>query len=489
MNLRELFSQIQPENHLPLQEVASVTCDSRQVKKGSVFVCIRGQMGDGHNHVAQALQRGAALIVAQKDCKIPNQLLFPDTRQVYSQLCAAFFGYPAQKLKLLAVTGTNGKTTSAWLVHHALGKMGIKAGLIGTVCNKVGTDFTIPARYTTPDAWELHETLAQMLEHGCTHVVMEASSHALEQKRLYGCHFSCGAFTNLTPEHLDYHPDIESYYQAKKILFSQTDAATINLSDPYGKRLFQELTAENSCSLIGYSSDTEDQVEKLALCAENISLFADRCECDLVYHDQREHAVLGLPGKFSVDNLMTAVSMLVCSGFSFSQIVQAVCSCPGVPGRTEVCVSKNGITILRDYAHTPDSLEKVLSSMREFCKGRLITVFGCPGRRDRFKRPLMAKAVCDHSDFVVMTADNPREEPLEQIFADAMPGLANAGKRARVIPDRHQAILWAIDTSRAGDTILLCGKGHEEYQVLSDRTIFFDEKKIAADLFKLLKEN
>ncbi len=482
MTLRELFSEIMPENHLPQMQVTSVTCDSRQVKKGSVFVCIRGSMSDGHNHVAQALERGAQLIVAQNDCKIPNQILVEDTRQTYSQLCANYFGCPAKRLRMIAVTGTNGKTTTTWLIHHALCKMGVKAGLIGTVCNKIGETEAIPARYTTPDAWELQSVLAKMVQKGCTHVVLEASSHALEQKRLYGCRFACAVFTNLTPEHLDYHLNVESYYQAKKTLFSQCDSAAVNLGNDYGRRLFTELNQADKFPLLSFQAQGEAE-SGTTLCAKNISLFSDRCECDLIYQGQQQRAVLGLPGEFSVENLLGAVSALVQCGFPFEQSVRAVCSCQGVPGRTQVCVSADGITVLRDYAHTPDSLEKVLKTIRGFCGGRIITVFGCPGRRDRLKRPLMAKAVCENADLIVMTADNPREEPLEQIFADAMPGLKGAGKRARVIADREQAIRWALQNAAEGDIVLLAGKGHEDYQVLADRTIYFDEKEMAQRLF------
>lgn len=481
MTLRELFAEILPGNRLPEQPVPSVTCDSRQVRRGSVFVCIRGSLSDGHNHVTQALERGAQLIVAQQDCGLPNQVLVEDTRRTYSQLCAAFFGHPARSLKMIAVTGTNGKTTTAWLIHHALCRMGKMAGLIGTVCNRIGEMDSFPARYTTPDAWELNELLAQMVQRGCTYAVLEASSHAMEQKRLENCHFVCGIFTNLTPEHLDYHPDMEHYYRAKRELFFQCDAAVVHQDDAYGRRLIEELTADGTpVWSFGTGQDT-------TLRAEKIALFADRCQCDLCFGHQQEQAVLPLPGKFSVENLLAAVAALLRCGFSLEETVRAVCSCEGVPGRTEVCVSKGGITVLRDYAHTPDSLEKVLTAVREFCTGRVIAVFGCPGRRDRLKRPLMAKAVCDHADFVVMTADNPREEPLEQIFADAMPGLRDAGKRAVVIPDRRQAILCALQMSQPGDTVLLAGKGHEDYQVLEERTICFNEKQIARELFEQVK--
>lgn len=481
MTLRELFAEILPGNRLPEQTVSSVTCDSRQVRRGSVFVCIRGSLSDGHSHVAQALERGAQLIVAQQDCGLPNQILVQDTRKVYSRLCAAFFGHPARRLRMIAVTGTNGKTTAAWLIHHALCRMGKTAGLIGTVCNRIGETDSFPARYTTPDAWELNELLAQMVQRGCTDVVLEASSHAMEQKRLEGCRFACGIFTNLTPEHLDYHSDMEHYYRAKRELFCQCDAAVVHQDDAYGRRLMGELTAEG-VPVWGFGTGQDTTLR-----AEKIELFADRCQCSLCFDQQQEHAVLPLPGTFSVENLLAAVAALLRCGFPFRETVRAVCSCEGVPGRTEVCVSRGGITVLRDYAHTPDSLEKVLTAVREFCTGRVIAVFGCPGRRDRQKRPLMAKAVCDYADFVVMTADNPREEPLEQIFADAMPGLRDAGKRAVVIPDRRQAILCALQMSRPGDTVLLAGKGHEDYQVLKERTICFDEKQIARELFEQVK--
>lgn len=476
MDLRTLFEELIPGNRLPAQQVTSVTCDSRQVKKGSVFVCISGSMSDGHQYIAQALQKGAQLIVVGHDCGIPNQVILQDTREAYSRLCAAFFGYPARKLCLIAVTGTKGKTTASWLIHHALCELGVRAGLIGTVQNKIGTEISIPSRYTTPDAWELQELLSKMLEYGCETVVLEASSHALEQKRLYGCRFRCAVFTNLAPEHLDYHPDMESYYQTKKTLFSQADCAAVNLDSEYGKRLYRELCKENlPVMTFGQGGD---------FIAQKTEIHSDRCECDLVWKGERVHAVLGLPGEFSVENLCAAVSALLSCGMDFAASVKAVCSCPGVPGRTEVCVNRHGITVLRDYAHTPDSLEKVLKTIRRFCKGRVIVVFGCPGRRDRQKRPLMARAVCENADLIVMTADNPREESLEQIFEDALPGLSAAGRRARVIADRAQAIFWAIQNSRRGDVVLLAGKGHEDYQVLKDRTVYFNEKELAQKMMR-----
>ena len=320
-----------------------------------------------------------------------------------------------------------------------------------------------------------------MLQCGCTHVVMEASSQALEQKRLYGCFFACAAFTNLTPEHLDYHGDVESYFQAKRELFSQCGAAAVNTADAYGQRLYRELTERGEYPVTAFGpADAE-------LHAENISLQADRCSCTVCYNGKRCEAILGLPGSFSVENMLTAVGLLLYCGYPLQESVAALCSCKGVPGRTEVCLSQDGITVIRDYAHTPDSLTKVLQMLRGFCKGRLLTVFGCPGRRDRTKRPLMLKAVCQGADLVVMTADNPREEPLEQIFEDALAGFCNDKHRMRVIPDRREAILWALQNCRGGDILLLAGKGHEDYQVLADRTVYFDERQIVQEGYAVLQ--
>ena len=479
MQLQTLFAEVLPNNRLPAQQVTSVTCDSRQVQKGSVFVCVRGTLGDGHNYVAQALQRGAVFVVAQQDCKIPNQLLVEDTRRVYSQLCAAFFGYPARKMQLLALTGTNGKTTSAWMLHHALGHLGIKAGLIGTICNPNAETHTQPPRNTTPHARHQHQQqLAIKFNQGSTHLLMEASSQAIEQQRLYGCQFSCAAFLNLTPEHLDIHGDVEHYFQSKAMLFEQCDRALLRIDDPYARRLLKDLQNKRMPLL------TFGREQQAMLRAEQIQLFSDRCESTLCFQGERRQAKLPLPGEFSVENLMAAVGMLLQLGLPFAESVDAVCSCQGVPGRTEVCVSSGGITVLRDYAHTPDSLRKVLRTIRKDCKGRLLVVFGCPGRRDRSKRPLMTQAVCENADLAVMTADNPREEPLEQIFSDALADV-RAGWQLRVIPDRAEAIHWAISCCRRGDVLLLAGKGHENYQEVKGVKHHFDDKEVIREIFDL----
>ena len=485
MTAEELFSRTSLKDY-PFrgdsgkQEIELITCDSRKVTPNSIFVCVKGSLGDGHDYAEEALAKGAAWIVAQRDCGVSRQILAEDTRKIYSELCGAFFGNPAQKLRLTAVTGTNGKTTSTWLLHHALQKLGVKAGLVGTVYNHTGREM-VQANYTTPDAWQLHQLLARMKAEGCTHVVLEASSQAIDQQRLYGCTFDCGIFTNLSPEHLDYHPDLESYYQAKKQLFSSCKKAAVNVGNPFGKRLAEELL-EQGMEVFSFSAEG-----RARLAAAEIELFSDHCQGRIFFDGKEKTASLSLPGKFSMENFLTALSALLMLGFPFEESVEAVSSCPSVPGRTEVCLCEDGITVIRDYAHTPDSLEKMLSAMKEFCSGRLITVFGCPGRRDRTKRPLMAKAVCRYADFAVMTADNPREESLDQIFSDAMMGL-DGSENIRIIADRKEAIRWALTESRPKDTVILAGKGHENYQVLKDKTIFFDEKQLVNEIYLSCKE-
>lgn len=474
MTVQELFSRLFPGNNFPKRQITNITCDSRKVTAQSVFVCVKGSCEDGHDYVQEALQKGAQFIVAEQDCGIKNQVIVQDTRLVYSKLCAAYFGFPSKKLNLIGVTGTNGKTTTTWLVHHALKEMGIRAGLVGTICNDTGSEVS-RANYTTPDPWSLQQLFADMVDNGCTHVVMEVSSQALDQKRLAECDFSCGVFTNLSPEHMDYHQNMENYYHAKKILFAQCGKAVINQDDAYGRRLAEELTKEGK-ELFFFGRETSAD-----LYVQNESFFADHCEAELCYHGKHSHAKLLLPGKFSTENLAAAVSILVMCGFDFEKSVKSVCSCQGIPGRCEVCLHKDGVTVIRDYAHTPDSLQKILSSMREFCEGRLIVVYGCPGRRDRTKRPKMTKAVLDYSDFAILTADNPREEPLEDIFADALFEIGNT-ESLHVIVDRKEAIKTALSQAKSGDIIVLAGKGHENYQVLSDRTIYFDEKEIVQSL-------
>ena len=411
-----------------------------------------------------------------RSSKIPNQLLVEDTRRVYSQLCAAFFGYPARKMQLLALTGTNGKTTSAWMVHHALGHLGIKAGLIGTICNRIGESLTLPARYTTPDAWELQQLLAMMFKQGCTHVVMEVSSHALVQHRVEGLEFSVGVFTNLTQDHLDYHGSMEAYRQAKGLLFRQCRKAVLNLDDPAGRWYGERV----ECPAFTYSENKD----AACLTAKNIRLFPGHVEFEAVSREDIQRIHLPIPGGFTIYNALAAISCGLCLGLTLADIAASLRSAKGVRGRVEVVPVPTAYTVLIDYAHTPNALENVLLTARDFTAGRLICLFGCGGDRDRTKRPLMGGVVRELADVAVITSDNPRTEDPWAIIQDVLTGMGGPGGEVHVEPDRRQAIRWALAQGRSGDVIVLAGKGHETVQEVQGVTLPLDEREIVAEYFE-----
>lgn len=450
-------------------EAGGITCDSRQVKRGWIFVCVPGSNADGHAYAAQAVQKGAVAVVCQRDCGLPNQILTEDPRWTYAALCANFFERPAQEMTLTAVTGTNGKTTVSWVLWQLLRQSGRECGLIGTVCSRYAGRI-LPAHYTTPDPWELQGLLRQMADHGCTHVVMEASSHALAQKRLTGCHFACGVFLNLTPEHLDLHGTMEAYYQAKKSLFDRTDRAVCSYDDEYGRRLATEVPCPVRTISVG-----DDRAD---LTLRQPQLTGKGSQFVLVGQEQIARSGLSMPGEFSLHNGLAAFAAAVELGVPFSQAAQLLPHCLGAPGRMEVITTAPGFTVIRDYAHTPDGLHKALETVRQFTAGRVLVLFGCPGRRDPANRPAMAREASRLSDGVVLTSDNPRDEDPGQIIRDALPGLEEGDTPWRVIPDRREAIFWALDQCRSGDCLLLAGKGHEDYQVLDHCTICFDERAI-----------
>ncbi len=452
----------------PQTEITGITCDTRSLRPGNLFVCLQGCRTDGHCHACEALQKGAVLVVVQRDTGLPNQFRVRNSRSAYALLCAAFYGNPAQSLRLVGVTGTNGKTTVTFLIKHILSEAGMRVGLIGTVQNEIDGQI-LPAHYTTPDAWELQGIFHQMRSVGCEAAVLEASSQALHQRRLEGCFFEAGIFTNLTPEHLDYHKDMESYYAAKRLLFENCGLAVLNLDDPYGRRLAGELT----CPKLTFSLE-QDAAD---FTAKDIRPMPDGNAFVLVGHGQIARVRLGLPGRFSVANAMAAAACCTALGLDLQQIAEALASCPGVPGRAEVLARGSNYTIIRDYAHTPDSLEKILTAAKQQAPGRVVALFGCGGDRDATKRPQMAQVAARLADFVVLTSDNPRSEDPAEIIRQAQAGLL-PGTPCHTCVDRQEAIYWAIDHLQPGDTLLLCGKGHETYQVLRDETIPFDEREI-----------
>ncbi len=476
MRLTELIDGLQLSGRVQDCEIAGVTADSRQVEKGMLFICIKGGRFDGHDHAQEALDAGAAAIVCERDLGLPNQLLSSDTRRCYGRLCANWYGNPSKKLVLVGVTGTNGKTTITTMVKHILEQAGQKVGLIGTIQNEID-DIVLPAKHTTPDPLALHSMLSRMVSAGCRYVVMECSSHALDQHRLEGLHFASAAFINLTQDHLDYHHDMENYYHAKKKLFSMCDTAVINIDDAYGQRLAEEVRCETKT--FSTESDLAD------FTAKNIQLSQQGSQFLLVGKNQIARVRLPIPGGFSVSNAMAAGVLCLTLGLPIEQVADGLATCPGVLGRLEVIPADVDFTIIRDYAHSPDGIEKVVSTMKQFAKGRVVLLFGCAGNRDRGKRRLMGEIATRLADFVILTSDNPRDEDEMQIIEDAMPGIEeHPDTPCKVIPDRYAAIEWALEHCEAGDILILAGKGHEEYQVLRGETICFDERKVVAQILE-----
>ncbi|MCL2069290.1 MAG: UDP-N-acetylmuramoyl-L-alanyl-D-glutamate--2,6-diaminopimelate ligase [Oscillospiraceae bacterium] len=469
MTLRALLEGVNCKHTFEDRVVTSIARDSRQVKDGCVFFCIKGEKSDGHGYAQGALEAGAAAVVVERDMGLANQVIVEDTHLAYAAACAGFFGNPARGMKLIGVTGTNGKTTITYLVKQILTCAGAKAGLIGTIHNEIG-DTVIPAKHTTPDPFQLHAMLARMAEAGCEYVVMEVSSHALDQKRVEGLRFAAAAFTNLTQDHLDYHKDMESYYQAKKKLFSMCDTAVINADDEYGRRLCGEIT----CNTLTYACERRDA----NYTAHDILFSASGSRFTFLAGDKLAKVNFVQPGLFSVSNAMAAAVLCLAAGIGLDAVMQGLNSCKGVPGRFEILPTNTPYTVIRDYAHSPDGLEKLLTTIRAFAPNRVVTLFGCAGNRDRTKRPLMAEAAARLSDFCIITSDNPRDEEPHQIINDALPGIKQHRTPYRAIADRYEAIRWALKNSQPDDILVLAGKGHEDYQVLDYGTIYFDEREI-----------
>ncbi|MCI8440973.1 MAG: UDP-N-acetylmuramoyl-L-alanyl-D-glutamate--2,6-diaminopimelate ligase [Provencibacterium sp.] len=479
MKLSTLLQGIETAGFCPDTEITKVTCDSRQLKKGDLFICIRGQRFDGHAHAAEVLERGAAAIVAEQPLPLPGVIRVPDSREAYAKICANFYGNPQRELTLAAVTGTSGKTTITCLIRDILRAAGKKVGLIGTIQGEIG-DMIIPARHTTPDPLQLYSMLSRMRAAGVKTVVMEASSHALDQQRLAGLRFRCAAFTGLSHEHLDYHQTMENYYQAKRRLFSQADAAVINSDDPYGRRLIEELTIPlTRYALKDPAADyTAHSIESGAAGSRFMVMAGSRLM----------RAQLSMPGSYSVSNALCAAACAAQLGVEPEEAFAALSKSAGVPGRMEVIAVPLPFTVIRDYAHTPEEIRSVLSAVRSFAPARVVTLFGCPGERDRTKRPEMARAVARYSDAAILTSDNPRGEDPMQIIEDALAGFQGAKMPVKVFADRYDAIRWALENGRERDILMLLGKGHEDYQVLEYGTIFFDERFIVRELVEKMNQ-
>lgn len=473
MKLSQILKGVKVLNTYNDIEVADVTQDSRLVKEGSLFVCVKGAAFDGHSVAAQMLENGAAAVVVERDLGLDNQILVENSRASFSPICANFYNNPAQKLKLIGLTGTNGKTTTTFLIKQILENVGKKVGLIGTVQNMIG-DEVYPAKYTTPDPYELQKLFAMMVEAGCEYCVMEVSSQALAQGRVNGLRFAVGAFTNLTQDHLDYHKTWENYFNSKRILFENCDIAVTNADDENGLKIVDGLDFDK---LVTYAVNTNNA----SYIAKNVSFKSNGVEYELV-GDTIGRCYCPIPGRFSVYNSLCAAAIALALGVEFEQVLLAIRKSNGVKGRIEVVPCDRDFTIIIDYAHSPDGLENIITSLKEIAKGRVVTVFGCGGDRDKTKRPKMGRIAAELSDFCVVTSDNPRSETPGEIIKDILEGMTGIDTPYEVVEQRRDAIKYAIENAQKDDIILLAGKGHETYQILPTGTIHFDEREVVAEI-------
>ena len=457
-------------------ECSGICYDTRTMKPGCLFVALPGYKTDGHRYIAQALERGAAAVLCQHPPEGEGPwLVTPDARAALAAVSANWFGHPARDLTLLAVTGTNGKTTTTYLLKAMLeGVLGARVGLIGTNQNMVGEE-VLPAHRTTPESYEVQQLLREMADAGCTHVVMEASSHALVLHRLDGLRFRAGIFTNLTQDHLDFHGTMEAYRDAKGLLFRQSDTAVLNLDDEAG-RYFARTVAVPRLTY----SERRDEAD---LTAKNLRLFPDRVEFEAVAAGAISRVRLPIPGGFTVYNALGVLTCGLALGLPLADCADALAKAPGVKGRIEVVPVPADFAVIIDYAHTPDALENILTTVRDFTAGRVICLFGCGGDRDRTKRPQMGAIAGSLADVAVVTSDNPRTEEPEAIIRDILPGLEGTAAEVVVEPDRRAAIRRALSLAKPGDTVVLAGKGHETYQEVGTQVLHLDEREEVAAYF------
>ncbi len=473
MKLKELLQNINVLEITadPDLEVGSIVYDSRKVTPGSLFVAISGFATDGNRFIPMAMEKGAAAVVTAKkpEAEVPYILVDSD-RMALAMLGINFYGNPAGSMVMIGLTGTNGKTSSTLMIKQVLEKtLGAKVGLIGTMENLIG-DEVVPTERTTPESFELQALFARMRDAGCTHVVMEVSSHAIALDRVGGVTFDVAAFTNLTEDHLDFHKTMENYCDTKAQLFSRCGKAVLNCDDAWYSRIASAATAPVL---------TTSAKKQAGLYAVDQQLLSDGISFDAVYAEEKVHISLPIPGKFTVYNALTALGVALSLDISLEEAAKALKTVSGVKGRVEVVPTPGKpYTVLIDYAHTPDGLENVLSSVRDFCKGRLISVFGCGGDRDPIKRPIMGRIGVTLSDLAIITSDNPRTEVPAAIISDIVAGVDETMGDYKVIENRVEAIHYALDIAEKNDIIVLAGKGHETYQEICGVKHHLDEREV-----------
>jgi UDP-N-acetylmuramoyl-L-alanyl-D-glutamate--2,6-diaminopimelate ligase len=487
MKFRDILRNVDTLTTSGDAEITGITYDSRKVKPGFLFLAMRGESSDGNRFVGAALRAGASGVLTDSEITVaPGNIAIARVahgRRALAKVSANFYGRPADHLKLTGVTGTNGKTTTTFLIEHILRSAGRSVAMIGTIEYHVAGR-VLAAPHTTPESLELNATFAEAVQAGAMEAVMEVSSHALEQGRVYGLHYAVAVFTNLTRDHLDYHQSMEAYFAAKAKLFQGDGAAppviaVINEDDEYGSKL-RDIAQESGSAVIGYG------LHAARATAENIVYSPIGTRFKLRLGDETIGCESRLIGEINVYNVVAASAAAYARGCSLDQIRDAIASFTRVPGRFERIDCGQPFIVVVDYAHTDDALRNLTRIARQLLAqqksgGRIITLFGCGGDRDRAKRPLMARAAGEGSDFVVLTSDNPRSEDPQAIIADALPGLAQTGSRHVVELDRRKAIAIAISEAGPGDIVLIAGKGHEKYQITREGTFPFDDVQVARE--------
>jgi UDP-N-acetylmuramoyl-L-alanyl-D-glutamate--2,6-diaminopimelate ligase len=454
-------------------EIRELAYDARAVSPGALFFCVPGSRADGHEFAAEAVSNGAVALVVERPLEVEvPQLVVEDARRAMGVAADEFFERPTEQLELAGVTGTNGKTTTAFLLYSILAAGGRRPGLLGTIESRVGGERR-PALRTTPEAIDLQRSFREMLDGGDRSCAMEATSHGSELGRLDRVRFSALVFTNLTQDHLDFHGTIERYFDAKRRLFTEElPPAAVNIGDPYGRRLAEELQGHDRLVTFGFADDAELRPESLDLGPRGARLTAGGLELET-----------RLRGRFNVENVLGAVAAARLLGIEDDAIQRGVKELRGVPGRFEAVDEGQPFAVLVDYAHTPDSLENVLRTARDLAQNRLICVFGCGGDRDRGKRPLMGRIASELADLAIVTSDNPRSEEPDAIIGEIVAG---ASGEVEVEPDRREAIARAIGTAGEGDVVVIAGKGHEQGQQFADRTVPFDDRDVAREALRRL---
>jgi UDP-N-acetylmuramoyl-L-alanyl-D-glutamate--2,6-diaminopimelate ligase len=463
-------------------QIREVQYDSRKVQSGDMFVAIRGTAMDGHTFIDNAVNNGAVVVVVEDDAVRPDsyflhatvaKIVVPDARYALAQIAANYYGHPSARLHPVGVTGTNGKTTTAYLLQSILQATGKKTGMLGTIEYVVG-DAAVPASHTTPESLELQQLLARMVQEGCTAAVMEVSSHALVQQRVAGLEFRAGVFTNLTQDHLDYHGSMEGYRSAKKTLFSMlgpSAVAVTNVDDPSGEAMVEGTRAR----VVRYGIRQRADVR-----ATDVEVTIHGTRCTLIYTDRAVPLHSSLTGRFNVVNILAAFATGVGLGLNEEDIARGIEGVRAVRGRFERIVSPAGWTAIVDYAHTPDALENCLKTIHDVLPpkrtGKVITIFGCGGNRDAGKRPMMGRIAAAMSDMVIVTSDNPRKEDPEVIIKQILAGVEGPAV-VKAEADRRKAILLGLEAAREGDVVLVAGKGHEDYQVLGEKKYHLDDRE------------